>query len=135
MIFIIFDTNVLVSSMLSRKASPSRLFDEYLDGRFYILYSSAIIREYYEVLNRDKFHIPSWMIEAMLDEIEKYGFKINPTPSNVDFKDKTDKKFYDLFSYCYTNNTFLVTGNKKDFPIHDHIVSPREMSDILDTEL
>jgi len=130
MTFIIFDTNVLVSSMLSRNI-PFKLFNEYLNGRLYILYSSAIMREYYEVLNRDKFPFPAWMVEVLIDEIEKYGFKINPIPTNVDFKDKTDKKFYDLLSHCSSVNTYLVTGNKKDFPIDSRIVSPSEMIEIL----
>ena len=134
MIFVILDTNVLVSSFISENGIPAKILDICVDGRCYLLYSSATMREYYDVLNRDKFNIQKHLVEILLDTIEKYGFKVKPLPTNIELKDKSDKKFYDLFLHCASNTTYFVTGNIKDFPNNDHILSPREMMQLLDSK-
>ena len=55
--YAVFDTNVLVSALMSKRAdSPTVLLLDYvLDGRIVLLYNEDIIREYEEVLRRSKF--------------------------------------------------------------------------------
>ena len=134
MIFVILDTNVLVSSFLNDKGVPSALVRNCIEGRCYMLYSSGTLREYYDVLNREKFHLESYLVEVLLDRIELYGYKIKPRPIDINFKDKNDKKFYELFQHCASPKTYFVTGNMKDFPNNDHIINSKEMMQLLDSD-
>ena len=55
--YAVFDTNVLVSALMSRRAdSPTVvLLDYVLDGRIVLLFNEEILSKYNEVLHRTKF--------------------------------------------------------------------------------
>ena len=67
---VVIDTNVLVSALLTRNPeSPTRRIYDYVDsGDIMPLYNDEIIREYKEVLSREKFHFASEDIENRFDE-------------------------------------------------------------------
>lgn len=70
--YAVFDTNVLVSALMSnRQDSPTvALLDYVLDGRIVLLYNDEIIAEYDEVLHRDKFSFADERIQAVLDLVK-----------------------------------------------------------------
>ena len=59
--FAVFDTNVLVSALMStRTDSPTvRLLDYVIDERIVLLYNDEILSEYDDVLHRSKFNFRS----------------------------------------------------------------------------
>ena len=78
--FAVFDTNVLVSALMSaRQDSPTvRLLDYVIDDRIVLLYNGEILSEYDDVLHRDKFHFSEERIQAVLDLV-KTGLCLDPT--------------------------------------------------------
>ena len=64
----VVDTNVLVSSLLSKKANAAtvRVMNELFGGRITPLYHKDILQEYAEVLHRSKFHLEERTIQFVL---------------------------------------------------------------------
>lgn len=128
--YAVFDTNVLVSALMSKHAdSPTVLLLDYvLDGRIVLLYNEDIINEYKEVLHRDKFHFDDEQINALIDLI-KTGIHLNPTESQETFSDEDDRVFYEVA--LSKEEGYVVTGNTKHFPKSPIVVTPAEMMQII----
>ena len=128
--YAVFDTNVLVSALMSKHAdSPTVLLLDYvLDGRIVLLYNEDIINEYKEVLHRDKFHFDDEQINALIDLI-KTGIHLNPTESPDTFADEDDRVFYEVA--LSKEEGYVVTGNTKHFPKSPIVVTPAEMMQII----
>ena len=129
-IYAVFDTNVLVSSLMSKRDdSPTVvLLDYVLDDKIVLLYNNEIIAEYDEVLRREKFDFPEERVDAVL-EMVKSGMCLEPTPSEAFFPDPDDAVFYEVA--LSKEGSFLVTGNQKHFPVSPIVVTPAEMLQIL----
>ena len=80
--YAVFDTNVLVSALLSRNAvSPTvALLDHILDRTIIPVYSEEILNEYNEVLHRSKFSFSTEQINAVLAAIRS-GIAADRTPA------------------------------------------------------
>lgn len=128
--YAVFDTNVLVSALMSKHAdSPTVLLLDYvLDGRIVLLYNEDIINEYKDVLHRDKFHFDDEQIDALLDLI-KTGIYLDPTASQETFADEDDRVFYEVA--LSKEEGYVVTGNVKHFPKSPIVVTPAEMMQII----
>ena len=128
--YAVFDTNVLVSALMSKHAdSPTVLLLDYvLDGRIVLLYNEDIINEYKDVLHRDKFHFDDEQIDALLDLI-KTGVHLDPTASDEVFADEDDRVFYEVA--LSKEEGYVVTGNTRHFPKSPIIVTPAEMMQII----
>ncbi|MBI1294781.1 putative toxin-antitoxin system toxin component, PIN family [bacterium] len=66
---VIIDTNVLVSALLGGHARS--IIDLWMQDRFQLVVSSAILGEYIEVIARPKFKLPPYVI----DDITRYLFR------------------------------------------------------------
>ena len=53
--YAVIDTNVLVSSFLVDNSNPKKILDAVHSGTIVPLVNNEILREYEEVLSRDKF--------------------------------------------------------------------------------
>lgn len=128
--YAVFDTNVLVSALMSKHAdSPTVLLLDYvLDGRIVLLYNEDIINEYKDVLHRDKFHFDDEQIDALLDLI-KTGVHLDPTASDELFADEDDRVFYEVA--LSKEEGYVVTGNTRHFPKSPIVVTPAEMMQII----
>lgn len=128
--YAVFDTNVLVSALMSKHAdSPTVLLLDYvLDGRIVLLYNEDIINEYKDVLHRDKFHFNDEQIDALLDLI-RTGLHLDPTASEEVFADEDDRVFYEVA--LSKEEGYVVTGNIKHFPKSPIVVTPAEMMQII----
>lgn len=128
--YAVFDTNVLVSALMSKHAdSPTVLLLDYvLDGRIVLLYNEDIINEYKDVLHRDKFHFDDEQIDALLDLI-KTGIYLDPTASQETFADEDDRVFYEVA--LSKEEGYVVTGNTRHFPKSPIVVTPAEMMQII----
>lgn len=131
MIYAVLDTNVLVSALLAKSAEStiSRLISAVVKKRITPLYSPEILAEYKEVLARKKFHFPIELQEALVNRIINIGIDSERVPFNDVMPDEDDRVFYEVA--LSKEDTFLVTGNRKHFPVTPIVVTPAEMLEIL----
>ena len=130
-IYAVFDTNVLVSALISkREESPTvLLLNHVLDGNIVLVYNEEIVSEYQEVLHRDKFGFSDERIKTVL-EVVRTGLCLGRTPSDEIFPDSDDAVFYEVA--LSKEGAFLVTGNLRHFPKSPIVVTPAEMIRILE---
>lgn len=121
--FVVLDTNVLVSALLSPGGKPAYILKQFIDGDFILCYDERIIREYSEVLSRPKFRFRSETVNTLIECIRAAGLAVTPAPLSVPFTDEADKKFYEVAKHC---NATLVTGNLKHFPQDPLVKSVQE---------
>jgi putative PIN family toxin of toxin-antitoxin system len=131
--YAVIDTNVLISSLLSSHddAANVLIVEKLFSGEVIPVYSNEIMNEYKEVLRRTKFHFTEEIVNNLLQTIEKYGERVKPTPTGELISDMKDLPFYEVVVEKQTDNAYLVTGNKKHFPVKPFIVTANEFLDIL----
>ena len=131
--FAVFDTNVLVSALMStRTGSPTvRLLDYVVDERIVLLYNDEILSEYDEVLHRSKFNFSEERIQAVLDLL-KTGLHLDRTASSETFPAPDDRVFYEVA--LSHDDSYVVTGNLRHFPKTPIVVTPADMVKILEAD-
>ena len=133
--YAVVDTNVIVSALLSKKddSATVRVVNAMLSGEIIPLYHQKILAEYNEVLRREKFHLKEETVRKVLDRIEQTGVEVFPQPTGEILVDMTDLIFYEVAMEKRDDDAYLVTGNRKHYPVRDFIVTPAEMMRILET--
>ena len=133
MVYAVIDTNVFISALITKnsEASTVKVLEAVLKGDIVPLYHVDIITEYDEVLHREKFKIDDTTIQLLLDSIVKYGVEVFPQPTGEILIDMDDLIFYEVAMEKRDDDTYLVTGNQKHYPVRDFIVTPAEMIEIL----
>ncbi len=128
--YAVFDTNVLVSALMSRRTdSPTVILLDYvLDGRIVLLFNDDILSEYNEVLHRSIFDFNDERIQAVIDLV-KTGIHLEPTESSEVFPDPDDRVFYEVA--LSKDGAYMVTGNLRHFPKAPIVVTPAEMIKIV----
>lgn len=131
MIYAVLDTNVLVSALLSKSAHStiSQLITAVIEEKLIPVYNDEILKEYKEVLSREKFHFLPELQKALVNFIKDKGFHADRIPYGELMPDESDRVFYEVA--LSKDNTFLVTGNLKHFPKTPIVVTPAEMLEIL----
>jgi putative PIN family toxin of toxin-antitoxin system len=120
----VVDTNVLVSALMNANGPPAMILSLILNGKLALLYDNRIIFEYIEVLSRKEFGFNNETINDLMDFLKHEGEYINANPSNMEFHDESDKKFYEVHKSGEAQ--YLITGNKKHFPEEEGIIAPRD---------
>ncbi|MBR7064438.1 MAG: putative toxin-antitoxin system toxin component, PIN family [Treponema sp.] len=132
--YVVIDTNVLVSALITRnESSPTVQILRFLaNGDIVPVYSDEILKEYSEVLRREKFKLPENIVIEILDDIVDNGLKVIDL-AKVDevMFDPKDIVFYAVTLSAQDKNAFLVTGNGKHFPRKPFVVTPLELVEIL----
>lgn len=72
------------------------------------------------------------VIQTVMAAIKKFGIEVFPQPTGEILIDLDDLIFYEVAMEKRDDNAYLVTGNRKHYPVKDFIVTPSEMMDILD---
>lgn len=94
---VVIDTGVLVSALIRRQGTIGEVLRLLRDGRFTVIYSTAIMIEIIDVLGRDpfrtKYHIESEDITMLVNLIRLRGELVNPTHSVKICRDPKDDKF------------------------------------------
>lgn len=131
MIYAVIDTNVFVSALITKRDdSPTRLVLDYLfHGDIIPIFNDEILSEYREVLLRKKFNLSSELVNTLIDVIKELGKNVERIQCNTKLPDPKDIVFYEVS--LAEENSFLVTGNIKHFPISPLIVTPSEMIHII----
>ena len=128
MIKAVLDTNILVSSLLA-SGPPAAIIDLVADGRIIPYYSDSILKEYWNVLSREKFGFSSLQVTRLINDIAKSGMLVEyKHPSNKKMIDEDDRIFYDA---AVEAQAYLVTGNVRHFPQGSFIVSPSRFLSII----
>lgn len=67
-IFAVYDTNILVSGLLSRRPDSAVVLtlEALLNKEVIPLYNQEILDEYKEVLHRDKFKLPEELVDSVV---------------------------------------------------------------------
>ena len=134
MIFAVFDTNVLIASLLSKHPDSAtvQVVDAITANQIIPLYNYDILAEYDEVLRREKFRFSEERIKQTLAVIQEYGVSVGtPTPTGEVLPDEDDLVFYEVVMEKRDDDAYLITGNIKHFPQRIFIVTPSEMMQIL----
>ncbi len=81
--YAVFDTNVLVSSLLTKQTdtATARVVDAISAGDIIPLYNQEVLDEYYDVLHRAKFSFSEERIRNILLMIRQFGLAVNPSPT------------------------------------------------------
>lgn len=126
MIYAVIDTNVLVSALITHHhdSATVKVLYHLLHHDITPLYDEDILLEYLEVLSRDKFHIAEEAIGGLISYIREHGLHANRIHTDLSMPDESDKVFYEIS--LSKEDSFLVTGNLKHYPIAPKIVSPSE---------
>lgn len=131
-IYAVIDTNVVVSALLSHYDDTATvvIMRKVITGDIIPIYNESILDEYKEVLNRKKFSFTESMISATLKTSIDYGIISDRIDSEISFADPKDLVFYEVA--LSKEDSFLVTGNIRNFPKKPFIVTPAEMLTIID---
>lgn len=131
--YAVIDTNVFISALLSKNIdSPTvKVLYAVLAGTIIPLYHEDILKEYNEVLHRNKFHLKEETIQIVLTAIKQFGVEVFPQPTGEILVDMDDLIFYEVAMEKREDEAYLVTGNRKHYPIKDFIVTPAEIIEII----
>ncbi len=115
--WIVLDTNVLVSGLLSAYGHPGRIIDSLLMGSVGIVYDDRILGEYNDVLARPKFKFDPHRVSALLNFLKING-RFTPAPplsqlNMAHVPDMDDLPFAEVAVAAKVDA--LVTGNTKHF--------------------
>ena len=134
MVYAVIDTNVFVSSFITKNSSAStrRVINSMFDGKINPLYNDDILKEYSEVLLRKKFQLTERDVKMLLDFIQKHGVESSCITYDDKLPDEDDRVFYEVS--LSKEDSFLVTGNLKHFPTTPKVITAAQMMEILDNE-
>ena len=132
MIWVVVDTNIIVSALLQPLGPPAQIFERFLSGAFQLCVSGTIYAEYEEVISRPRFQRSDETITQTLKVIREKGCWVRPVTSIHVCPDPDD----DIFLECAATAQaqYLVTGNLKHFPAiwgGTRIVTARGLLEIL----
>ncbi len=133
MLHAVFDTNVLVSALLSTHddAATVQVVVKLLAGEVTPLYSDDIFKEYWDVLHRPKFRFDPVVVDDLLSAVHMFGLQVDPTSTGVELPDMKNLPFYEVVMEKQDEGAYLITGNTKHFPQKRFIVMPAEFLEII----
>jgi len=121
--YVVIDTNVLVSGLMSPAGPPRKIIDLMLASRVIPCYDGRMMEEYEDVLFRPRFPFSCEEVSELLDRIIMSGLRVFSMKCHVTFIDESDKPFYETALEC---GALLITGNARHFPAEEWILSPAE---------
>ena len=75
--YVVIDTNVLVSALITRNenAPTVKILKYFSQNRIVPVYASEIVKDYYEVLRREKFKLSEEIVSALIKDIVNNGLR------------------------------------------------------------
>jgi uncharacterized protein len=128
----VFDTNVLVSGLLSPHGAPGRIVEWLRAGAMRAGLDDRIAAEYDEVLNRPELGLPRHEVRIVLRRVLSLAVQADVLPQHVvrGLPDADDAPFAEC---ALALGCELVSGNKRHFPRPAvgglAVLSPREFVD------
>lgn len=131
--FAVVDTNVIVSALTS-DSFPRDVINLIASQNVIPVFDKRMLDEYYDVLNRNKFNFSKQVIYDTLHLTISNGIFINDVEqAKTALRDKKDIPFFEVKESSSEFDTYLVTGNLKDFPEFRTTITPKEFLNVLDT--
>ena len=90
-----------------------------------------VIAEYGEVLSRSKFQFVEEDVRQTIDAIVANAVFLEPKSSGETFADESDRVFYEV-ALAGHDDTRLVTGNLRHYPVSPIVVTPAQMVAIIE---
>jgi putative PIN family toxin of toxin-antitoxin system len=112
---LILDTNILVSAALKRDSLQHTIFLLALTKSVRLYISQPILDEYAEVLSRPKLGISKGVRQQMIQLIKNHSHMVVPARTLNVTTDPDDNIFLECAEAARAD--YLVTGNRKHFPI------------------
>ena len=119
---VVLDTNIFISSVLGGKLKI--IIDEWKAGKFKLIVSESIAREYLDVINRPKFKIPDIAIVTITEYLLHHAEFVTPDEQIVVVvADPTDNKFLEAavvgkVNYIVSGDAHLLElGSFREIPI------------------
>ena len=132
--YAVIDTNVIVSSMLKADSIPGSIINYIKNNTIIPLVNDEIIKEYIDVLTRNKFDFDNNVVIEVISIIKEKGIFLEREQALEDFIDQDDIVFYEIvMSAKNTMDAYLITGNIKHYPVRSYVVTPRQMIEIIKT--
>ena len=134
MIYAVIDTNVIVSARITKNSSSAtvKVLNNMFNGIIKPIFNDEIIAEYADVLHRPKFRMRDEEINLIINYIKKYGIHSDRVPYEGNMPDEKDRPFYEVS--LSVENSFLVTGNLKHFPVKPKVVTPSQIIEIIEIQ-
>ena len=130
--YAVIDTNVIVSSMLKHDSIPGAILDLVINKTIVPLLNEEILKEYADVLTRNKFGFSNTDVDILINNIRDSSIFLEKEQTIEEFIDEDDIVFYEIvMSARNTMDAYLITGNIKHYPIRNFVVTPKEMLDII----
>ena len=111
---IVLDTNIVVSAGIKPGSAPARIvMDWVLDGHVQVVTCPWVVREYREVIQRDKFRrygFPPHWLEFLIEESLRLPDPDGWPHAGPDLQDGP------FLALAHAAGAWLVTGNLKHFP-------------------
>lgn len=105
---VVLDTNIFISAVLGGRLMV--IIDEWKAGKFTLIITDAIAREYLDVIKRPRFKIPPGEIVATTDYLLQTAEFVTPEEEiTVIVADLTDNKFLEAAVAGKVN--FIVSGD------------------------
>jgi putative PIN family toxin of toxin-antitoxin system len=132
MMYAVIDTNVLVSALITKNpdAATVKVVRRLLDDAFVPMYDAYIIDEYNEVLHRAKLKILPEVADALISHIIEHGVEASRVNYTEVMPDEDDRVFYEIS--LSNEDSFLVTGNLKHYPISPRVITPAQFIALTD---
>ena len=134
MIYAVIDTNVLVSARITKNSSSAtvKVLNNMFNGTIKPVFNDEIIAEYTDVLHRPKFRMRDEDINLIINYIKKFGIHSDRVPYDGNMPDEKDRPFYEVS--LSVEDSFLVTGNLKHFPVTPKVVTPSQFITIIEEQ-
>ena len=130
--YAVIDTNVLVSSLLTKNDNSPvvKIINAIRNSTIIPMFNADILAEYVEVLSRDRLGLNQDVVSETLAMIKSRGIDSEMKPVSENIPDPDDVVFYEIA--MSREDSYLVTGNLKHFPRNGKVVSPSEMLMIME---
>jgi putative PIN family toxin of toxin-antitoxin system len=131
---VVLDTNIFISAILGGRLGV--IIDEWRVGKFKLIITDEIAREYLDVINRPKFKIPQVEILTTTEYLLQNAEFVTPLEEIlVIVADATDNKF--LEAAVAGNVNFIVSGDNHVLELGSFrgipILTAKEFIDLLNT--
>lgn len=134
---LVFDTNVIVSALLSSNGLCNELLELFLRRKLKIAFDDRIECEYRDVLHREHFDFDFSRVQSFFSILPHQKKFIIPPRSSIQLSDPSDLPFLEVA--LLLDDPILVTGNIKHFPLSligkVKVLSPREAWELLQTRI
>ena len=110
---VVFDTNVIVSALLSGGGTADSALQLVVQGAATLLMDSRILAEYDEVTARPRFGLPDVERRALLDLLSQIAEPVIARPLRLSLPDPDDRLFVEVAVAGRAD--VIVTGNVKHF--------------------